>query len=108
MSFLKCGTMRILFQPPGEPLHNSRPGASRSEIPDGGWRQCALEREPEHGAGRLRQQLERTTVGVGELPRDIQAEPRAAGTGGEERLENLRTVFHRHAGTVVGELADDR
>ena len=40
--------------------------------------------------GRARQELERRAVRVGELARDVQPEPGAAGTRGEERLEDLR------------------
>src|SRR4030095_14142010 len=70
-------------------------------------RQRALERHPEMRAGSLGQKLERGAVGVGELARDVKAEPGPAGPGGEERLEDLRPKLRGDARAVVHHFADD-
>src|SRR5207253_6447709 len=71
------------------------------------WRRIdrSFERHAEMRARPLGQKLQRGSVGVGKLARDIESQPRAAGTGGEERLEDLRPQLGGDARPVVGKLA---
>src|SRR5437870_11692405 len=70
-------------------------------------REGALQREPEMGARTFRQKLERGTVRVGQLARDIEAEAGSAGSGGEKRLEQTCSRVGRYARPVVVQFADD-
>src|SRR5215470_9117089 len=67
--------------------------------------QRALHRETEVRPGTARQQLERCAVGIRQLPRDVESEPRAPRPGGEKRLEDLPAQLGGDARTVVAQLA---
>src|SRR3982751_6443092 len=66
----------------------------------------AFEGKPEMGPRCLGQELQGCAVGVGELSRDVKAEARAAGPGGEEGLEDLAAQLRRDARAIVAHLAD--
>ena len=61
----------------------------------------ALERHAKIRARAFWQQLERRTVGIGQLSRNIQAEAGATRPRREERLENLCPKLRRYARSVV-------
>src|SRR5690242_9855618 len=66
-----------------------------------------LQRKPEMGAWTFRQKLERRTVRVRQLARDIKPEAGATGTSREKRLEEIRSRVGRYARPVVVQFADD-
>src|SRR5438067_10959862 len=71
-------------------------------------RQRSFQRQAEIRARRLRQQLERTAVGVGKLAGNVKTETGAAGSRGEKWLEDLSAQFRGNARTVIAELTNHR